>query len=350
MIQIKYKQIFDIEFEHSFYRSGKSSDLLLVPTPDCRRVINSLGLKYLQTEFGGKVFARVSTVGLTDIIKNPIPEGTRFTFVIQLKRGSFENFTALNLLKPRDSHYYFSNQLNNISASGNPLLIADTAGKVVSDMDLLPFVSNCFAYVHASTAAEQNGELRFIDTDESFHQSLTNTNNLFNFSFDLAKTPSGRAKLFIEGVEKAFVYVIDSVIRPELFGIAEIFYRNSLPDEYQFQKTGNTIETRFYKIVFTNRATKWRYIITKKFNPDVTSVKVAKTNGSPISFTAQPGAPAGQFVVASSVPVPLHEDPVRGIKLSDQADNIIIPNLPNPVLNSIRTEGPDTFSDILITI
>ena len=323
---------------------------MLVPTPDCQNKLQYLGLRFLPTDFGGTLFGKVNTVGTKDIMKNPIPDNTRFCFLLKLTRNVFENFTNINLNKPKENHYYFNNLINNISPTSLPLLVANTGTKIVSDSDLLPFVSNTLNYVHNNAAASQSGEIRFIDTGESFQQTLSNYKNVFNFSYDLSKTPGGRVKLFVEGTEKASAYAIDQGNYADLFGVVEIFYKTGLPAAYQFQNADNSVVTRFYKISFTNRSTKWRYVISKKFDQSVTGVSVAKTNGTAIAFTAQGGAPANQFIMASNNPVPLEEDPVSGIKLSDQANKVIIENLPNPPLNLVRAEGADVFSDILITI
>ncbi len=351
MIQIKYKRLFDVEFLHNFYQSGKSDDLLLVPTAACSNLIKYLGLRFLPTAFGGALFAKVNTVGGKDLIKNPIPDGTKFTFLVKLKRKVFENFTELNLKKPRASHYYFSNLSNNISASGFPLLVANTASKTASDTDLLPFVTNSFSYTHNAAAAAQNSELRFIDSGESFQQLLQNNRDTFNFTYDLNKASGGRMKFFIEGTEQSFVYAIDAADSREVFAVAEIFYRNTLPAAYQFQQPDNAIETKFYKIAFSNRSVKWRYVITRKFNQSVTGITIAKTNGGVIGFTEITGSPpTDQFIVVSDNPLPFKEEPVGGIKLSDQASKVIVASLPNPSLAMIRVEETAIFSDILITI
>ncbi|TKK69889.1 hypothetical protein FC093_07375 [Ilyomonas limi] len=350
MIQIKYKALFDLEFLHSFYTSGKCPDIEMVPTAECTYTMQRFGLKFLPTDFGGKLFAKVKTVNNKDLINNPLPNGATFSFILKLKTSVFENFTELNLTKPRTNHYYFNNLVNNVSADGFPLLVANTTSKIVSDADLLPFISNSFSYTHSSTVATVNSELDFIDSGEQFSQSLDNYNNVFNFTYDLKTAKEGRIKFFVEGVEKAAAYVIAPIDNADAFGVVEIFYNDALPAAYQFQQADNAIETKSYKITFTNRATKWRYIVTKQFNQAITGISIGKTNGTPINFTAQPGAPAGQFVMASNNALPLKEAPVAGIKLRDQANKLIIANLPNPSFNLVKREGADTFSDILITI
>lgn len=136
----------------------------------------------------------------------------------------------------------------------------------------------------------------------------------------------------------------------DVFGVIEIFHKTALPVEYQFQKVNNSVDRKFYKIAFTNRYTKWRYHITKKFNQAITSVTVGKTNGALIIFSPKAGFPAGQFVMESNEPLPLIEDPITGIKLSDQTNKVIVPNLPNPPVHLVTAEGTDIISDILITI
>ena len=350
MIKIKYKALFTLEFAHTFYKSGKSPDIIMQPSAGCAGLIKSLGLHFLPTTSGGKLFAKVDVVAGNDIIKNPLPDGTKFTFLLKLRNGLFENITKINLLKSPTSHYYFNNQVNNMSADNVPLLVANTTSKIVSDADLLPFVSGSFSSVQNSTAGTQNGELNFIDSNEKLLQQLNNSNNLFNYSFDLNKASGGRGRFLVDGTEKATFYSLDPAEMSDVFGVVEIFYKAGLNSNYQFQGIDNSITTVNYKIPFANRATKWRYIITRKFNPAITSVSVAKTNGSPINFSLLGGSPAGTFIVISNNALPLTEESVAGIKLTDNTNKVLIANLPNPPLNLIKTEGADTFSDILITI
>ena len=350
MISIKYKQLFDLDIRHSFYASGRSGDLEVRPTAACNTLLNSYGLKFLPGDTGGKVFAKVDTTGGKDILKSPLPEGSRFTFLLRLKRPAFENYTLLNLTRAKKQRYYFSNLVSNLAADSSPLLLADTTAKVVSDADLLTFESGAFSFTETSAAASLDGELRFTDSGEVFGQQLSKHQGVFNFSYDLGSSLSGRAAFSIDGAPRASMYVTNSREYADIFGVIEIFYKSSLPATYQFQQADNSVKTKFYKVAFANRSTKWRYIIANKFNEAVTGVFVAKTNGTPITFTAQTGAPPGVFIVASASPVPLKEEPVSGIKLSDQANKVLIANLPNPPLNLVKQEGADIFSDILITI
>nr|WP_157247134.1 hypothetical protein [Pedobacter panaciterrae] len=269
--------------------------------------------------------------------------------MLKLKNSLFENITDLNTIKPAGAHYYFNNLGSNLSAS-EPLLVVNKTSKIVSESDLIPFASNTFSFAQSSNLATQTGKLEFIDSGESLQQLLNNSNNLYNFSFDLNKSNGGRARFLIDGSEQASFYSISPREISDVFGVIEIFYKSDLNSAYQFQNNDHSINTKNYKIPFTNRSTKWRYIITKQFNSSITTVNVAKTNGSPIGFTLHGSSTPGKFIFTSNNVLPLKEEPITGIKLTDGTNKVIIANLPNPPLNLIRTEGSDTFSDILITI
>lgn len=346
MIKIKYKALFSVEFPHTFYSSGKCPDIALQPSENCAIMMKSLGLRFLPNDFGGKLYAKVDSL---DIIKNPLAEGTKFTFLLKLKNNLFENITDINTIKPAGSHYYFNNLSVNLSAS-EPLLVASKTKKNVSEADLTPFVSNAFSFAHSSNLATQTGKLEFIDSGESLQQELNNSNNTYNFSFDLNKSNGGRTRFLIDGAEKATFYSINPSEIADVFGVIEIFYKSNLNSAYQFQNNDHSISTKSYKIPFTNRSTKWRYIITKQYNSSITTINVAKTNGSSIDFTLLGSAPPGKFIFTSNNVLPLKQEPITGIKLTDGTNKVLIANLPNPPLNLIRTEGSDTFSDILITI
>ena len=350
MIKIKYKVIFSLEFAHTFYTSGKCPDLEIVPSESCAMLIKSLGLHYLPSVFGCKLFAKVNNVSGNDIMQNPLPEDVKFTFLLKLKNQNFGNITNINLIKPAGSRYYFNNLVNNLAADSTPLLVANTTSKIVSDSDLLRYVTGSFSSVESSTATNQTGKLTFTDSIESAEQVLNNSNNVFNHNFNLQKHESGRAKFLVDGTEKVSFYSIKAGELSDLFGVVEIFYRATLPADYQFQNGDNSVTSRTYRIAFSNRQTKWRYIITRKFNPEIASVTVAKTNGTSINFTLLSGTPAGTFIATSNNALPLLEAKVAGIKLTDNTNKVIFANLPNPSLNLIKTEGSDTFSDILITI
>lgn len=354
MITILYRELFSIEFLHDFYSSGKCPDLQLAPTADCSRLLQSLGLRFIPSTFGGKVFGKADRTGPVNnpqfILKYPVPENTRFSFLVKPINKTFETFTQTNPDRPKGSYYCFSNLVNNVSADSLPLLVADAGSKKVSDNDLVPVKSGSFSFTHNSNEATRTGRLESTHNGEALEQTLNNNGNKFHFSFDLAMIAQGRLRFSIDGTPQTSFYNLYPAEGKDFFGIAEIFHRSALPDSHRFLQNDNSIATKSYKIAFANRSTRWRYLVTKKFKTGVTGVSVQKSGGSPIGFNPQVVLPSGQFSVSSSAAIPLKEEPVTGIVLKDQANKTIIEHLPNPAMTHLKKEGADFFSDILITI
>jgi hypothetical protein len=110
------------------------------------------------------------------------------------------------------------------------------------------------------------------------------------------------------------------------------------------------VSEKKYRVQFGNRQTTWRYVVNKKFNQQVTDVKIKKTGTGSIDFTKKAGTPAGQFILSSNAAVPLKQEAVTGIRMTDQNDKEIIAHLPNPSTQLLKQEGSQFFSEILITI
>ncbi len=354
MITILYRELFSIEFLHEYYSSGKCPDLQLLPTAECGLLLQSLGLRFIPTIFGGKVFGKVDKTGPVNdpqfILQYPVPENTWFSFQIKIINKTFETFTQTNFDRPKDSYYYFSNLVNNVNTDNFPLLVSDAGTKKASNNDLVTIKSGSFSFTHNSNEATRTGRLESTHNGEVLEQILRNNDNRFHFSFDLAMISQGRLTFSIEGTPQTSFYNLYPAEGKDFFGIVEIFHRSALPGSHRFLQTDNSIVTKSYKVAFASRSTRWRYLVTKKFKPGVTGVSVQKSGGTPISFNPQVVLPSGQFSVSSSAAIPLKEEPVTGIVLKDQANKTIIEHLPNPALTHLKKEGADFFSDILITI
>jgi hypothetical protein len=349
MIHIKYAPLFDIGFLHDYYTDKQCRDIMVVPSPACAQLLTRLGLRSVATDTGCQVWAKVTRVGNKDFVVADIPENTRFTFLLLLQNPHFETFSSLNLGKNADQHYYFNNLVNN-AAGDIAHLVADTGTKKAGNNDLLKFVRNTYQFSHPNNAATRTGEIRYTDSGEKLENTLDNNNDLFNFSFDLRDTSGGRAGFFIENANTDNFYVHDASARQDVFGVIEVFHRAALPAAYRFIDNDKSVSEKKYRIQFANRQTTWRYVINKKFNQQVTDVKIKKTGTGSIDFTKKAGTPAGQFILSSDTAVPLKQEAVTGIRMTDQNDKEIIAHLPNASTQLLKQEGAQFFSEILITI
>ncbi len=345
MIRIKYKALFSLQFTHAYYKTGKCPDILVVPSAECNTTLHALGLRFLQTDSGASIYAKVNE---TDKMMQLLPENTKLTFLLQLKNNLFHNITDINLLRSPGQVFYFNNLAAQNAAEG-PILVSDTNTKIVTSDDLVRVATNFFNFADSGTTTSKTATLTFIDSGDQLTQTVDNVDNTFNFSFDLNKSNRGRAVLNIDGTEKSSFYALNTAAVSDLFGIAEIYFNASLPESVQFLLADGTLATKHFQVPFGNRSTKWRYIITRKFNTEIDTLTVGKTNGTSINFAVSNGPP-GTFIATSDQAIPMTETPILGIKLGANTGNPIIPNLPNPAPNLVRPEGSETFSDILITI
>jgi hypothetical protein len=349
MIHIKYAPLFDIGFLHDYYTDKQCRDIMVVPSPACAQLLTRLGLRSVAKDTGCQVWAKVTRVGNKDFVVADIPENARFTFLLLLQNPHFETFSSLNLVKTAEQRYYFNNLVNN--ADGDIAhLVTDAGTKKVGNDDLLKFVRNTYQFSQSSNAATRNGEIRFIDSGEKLEKTLDNNNDLFNFSFDLRDTSGGRADFFVQNTKKESFYVHDAGARQDIFGIIEVFHRAALPAAYRFIGNDKSVSEKKYRVQFANRQTTWRYVVNKKFNQQVTDVKIKKTGTGSIDFTKKPGTPAEQFILSSNTAVPLKQEAVTGIRMTDQNDKEIIAHLPNASTQLLKQEGTQLFSEIFITI
>jgi hypothetical protein len=349
MIQLKYASLFEIEALHDYYADKRCRDIVITPSPATSRLLSQLGLRLIQSDTGCKIFARVTPSGNTDLVNVPIPDNTRFVFVLQLQNNNFATFTQLSLDKQPGQYYYFNNLTENLGADNAPLLVANQLTKKVSADDLRRFKRNTYQFAYTG-APITNGEVRFTDNGEKFTKELDDPLGNFNFSFNLQEASGGRASFFVGGNKVDDFYLEENGVGQNVFGVIEIFHRAALPNSYRFINNNGSVAAKKYVLSFANRQTTWRYTVNKKFNLAVTDVKIKKNGGGGIDFTKKNGTPAGQFILSSNTAVPLKQEMLTGIRMTDQNDKEIIANLPNPSLGALKQENNQLFSDILITI
>jgi hypothetical protein len=353
MIQIKYIPLFEISFLHDFYTDKTCRDIMVIPTAECAIQLQKTGLRFLASETGCRIFARVNETGGKNILQLPLTENFRLAFLLILRNKNFKTFTQLDLNAEKGRYYYFNNLEENNDTGGVVHLVSDKAGKKPGSGDLKKFKSGVFKFISDTAVAETDVRIRFTDTGEQLQQLLDkeNGNNRKNFSFDLGVVSAGRAELLVQAVSKDSFYVMNAADRQDIFGLIEIFHRASLPEKNKFvNETDNSISAKKFIVHFANRQTTWRYNVNRKFNADITGITIRKENGSVIEFETAAGSTQDLFIKTSKTPIPLTEAPVTGIKLTDNNNNEVIAHLPNASLQVLKEEGGKHFSDIFITI
>ena len=310
MIQIKYTSLFEVEFLHDYYSEKSCNDIMIVPSGQCNVLLQQLGLRFISTAAGCKVFAKADEKNGKDFIKTPLPENCIFRFLLILKNKSFATYTLLDLKADKNKHYYFNNLVNN--KEGDTLhLVTDTTEKKTSSKDLLRFEKGNYQFTAPGNISEKNIQLVLSDTSEMLQQVLDKENDISRriFSFDLGKVSTGRAELKNNNLTEDSFYAASHTDRQDIFGVVEVFYRQGIIASYQFLEkdnaTGNFIvKTKKYTIRFANRLSTWRFNVSRKFNKNITSVNIKKENGTAIDFETAPGSSQDLFIMISKIPVP----------------------------------------------
>ncbi len=352
MIQIKYTSLFEIGFLHDYYTDKLCRDIAIIPSLECSVMLSKLGLRFIATDTGCKIFARTNKSGVNEILRSPLPDNARLVFLLVLKNKLFQSFTKLGETGNDNSNFYFNNLVENSSAEGSLNLVKDKIVRKAGSGDIKKIKFNTYQFTHSSTAASRKGEIIFTDSGEKLVQVLDNNAGKFNFSFDLKKASHGRAGFFVEGNNNSVdtFYSADASDQQDIFGIVEIFHQPTLSNTYKFINNNNIVSFKKYIIHFENRQAIWRYNVLKKFSTGITNVEIKKANGTTIEFVPEATSTNERLILSSKNPLPFTEDVITGIKMTDQNNKEIIAHLPNASLQALKEEGGKIFSDIYVTI
>ena len=274
-IQLKYKELFSLSIQQPFYENGiykKSSvepfnDFLLVPTDECQKLMNKLGLVFKSVALQGGCIVLAGTSSNTSnetVLRYAGKESDKLSFWLILQNPDFLNYNDLPLTNDADKIWYFSNEITDPGAPRNNLhLSIDTAG-VDAANDRVKKSSSNYNYHHGSVINPHSAFVKHLLTETMVPaRTIINYAGQADISFDLSSLPVGKCKLIINGADVDHFYYIGTSAPSVAFGVIEILLSSSLEPNYRLLETGKVI-TRFrplYTIRFNNRKTIWRYTI-----------------------------------------------------------------------------------------
>lgn len=369
MIQLKYTELFSVEFIHDFYSGGICGDLRAEPAAATRDQLKSLGWILRRENGRFTVLAEVSGADGNDrpLLKRPLRKDVKLIFSLYLDQPNLPNFSELPLRTSPGERYYFSNLNRRVEAGRNLMTSPESAPPYVSAADLTPMKGAFYSYRHTAAAAERTGELSWPDSGEQLVQTLKNNDGRFDFSFRLDQLPQGRCIFRVNNVEKDRFYAARELTGSGLFGIVEVMAGNAVPNDYRFVvNNGRSVRFRRYSIVFARRTTFWRYILINKFGNDLTDPGVVRQNGAVLRFDEDTGAPsegaypAGSRVFVSREPLALQQDKLLNINLRRNfnpsnagSGSVLIEHLPNPSVAQLKPDPSDPsriYSDIYVYV
>jgi len=362
----KYREIFRVSVTHGYYKNGLSQDLIFEPSEYTRQLLRNHNLQIKTLPYGFAVFGEVETVPAGDQLLKGFGDDAKFTFLVKLKNPYFLNFTDLPVKLEPHTIYYFNN-LQDFEAGGE-LRLADIneIPKLISNSSQLTMVGESYQYNHTSTDPNKTGILTYLDEGFSIEETLDNNNDAYHFQFNLSKYNPGRCEFTVDGVSEKF-YAGSNIYKQDVFGIAEIFVKNTVPVNYQIVDSSNIVTPKHYTVPFLNRSTLWRYLVYDKMTNTLTGPQISMV-GTDFAITSSPAASypddyalhtfiSGEDGSPSTEKaLPLQEEPLLPITLSGTINSTakdIIENLPNPNISLIKPDSADPgkiYSDIIVYV
>jgi len=349
MSTIKYIALCKLLLQHNYYSNGECRALSLMPSDDTVAALQRLGLKWLPKTTGGELYGKVVKDGINWRLPNKLPDPMHLQFFLTDPVGSFLSITQMPAGFKPGQLMVFSN-LNNNLFNGKPLLVKNTGTHLFSQQDIVEKAQGSYSFSKNEVAPavirlQNQNTGQILEVESPLYKGKVSA------SFNLAQADTGFANLLLNGVPEKTIYVLPASAPGNVMGIVDIFYKGSLPADYQFMSVSGIVNTRTYLIPFATAQARFRYKVQRRFNENLTSVSVEKINPGAIAFNTVNGAEPGSFISTSSTAIGLREEPIKGITLKNQSNKIIIPNLPNPSISQIVTDTDGlVYADMLVSV
>ncbi len=361
-----YQILFSVVFEHDYYKKGISSDFSVIPTSYTNRLLSKSGMLFKNFDSGFHILGDTIKQGTDYKLKKEFNDDLKFTFLLKSTNKNFMSFTDIPINKEKNEVFYFNN-LTDFESSGNLYLInKDEIPKTSSNNSLIKLSPRYYNYVHSASGDSKTAILSFIDDGITLNDTFYANNGQFNVQFDLGNYHQGRCELNIDGITETF-YSINEYSNESIFGVVEIFIKNTVPSNYQFIDTGYLAHKKEYIIPFSNRNTIWRYFVYDKItntlaNPSITmsgrefKLETETTTEYPDKYNLYKFTSVVPGDVTTEEKIPLTEEKINGIKLHGEINGNnkdIILNLPNPDIRFIKpdiTDNSKIFTDIIIYV
>ena len=250
----------------------------------------------------------------------------------------------------------------NDNVKGSDLLISsDTSSAYANENDIIELRDQKFTYSGSSANASVSVEVKNVDGDTVFSDSVSVLSGNYSALIDLTNFDPGRFKLYIDGSEESDFYADSSLSGENVFAVIDLFISSSVPSSYQLFDGSGNISSKKYLIKFDTRKTYWKYYVVMKYRTSIDPADLSITHpDSSITFsqlssqTLSDGSTAVPFL--SDVEIELSEAVVTGIELKSSngsSSNFVdIENLPNA---SVKYSAPDVpnnkvYSEIFIYI
>ena len=392
-LQTKYAELFSLSIEQPFYqnkicRSYQTTPVLdytLVPSGECRQVMNRMDLVFRNTDTTGGIIVLGRVLGTNgggdDLLRFPATASDKLSFWIVLNNPNLVNFDDLPATLPTSQFYYFSNQLADIAAPRTGLHLSIDPTGVKGANDTIKRSDVTYRYHHPVPIAPNTAKIKHLLTGVSIDPyTVMNQNGQADLIFDLHTLPQGKCQLNINGVPTDTFYFTGQLPPLPVFGLIELSLASTLAANYRIIEADRSLTAQRpdYTIQFNNRSTTWRYTVhllpTSPLYLEMAALSAADkttylnelnivTNDTSITFDKDsvadfdivfkshtPIAFLERYVSSSSA---THDSLSLTLKkyIGDPKEDFVKTSLPFPSGATIdATQPPAIYSDVFLTL
>jgi hypothetical protein len=295
MIQVGFTRLLSVQVSHDFYESGESSDFIIRPSEECKRVLANLKILFQPTNTGfilaTQTVEQINSGTYRPFINMNRP--FRLTFYLIVKKSEILTYTDLPIETGQNNIFYLTNRFNK-QAPGAPSVLflsghSTASNTQVSEEDYVRLVSGRFKY-------------RLSDPDPTAGISVEVRDLLTNdlvwprpdhfqgegpvIDCNILRFPDGRYVLSESTGVTQSLYKNDELAVKNPKGVIELFSNSPIPD-FQFVEilpdNSAVVHPKTYTISFVSRNSFWRYYLIAK-TKDFDIGRVSITNTAPQDF------------------------------------------------------------------
>lgn len=333
-----YATLFQCDLRHTYYDDGQARNIIVEPTPGCRRLLAQYDLVFRPERGLFSVFARVDPDTDPPALFHRFgSDAVAFRFCLRLGSPYFHHITTLPEHDGMRTVFYLDN-LRDDQAGGRRYL-----GDSVTDHRLAPPIQCVFeeTYDFAFQTPVSEAEIVVRDVFGRVHLTdvLTDTSqSVATHRLNLRTLPRpGRYEITDDHGEAESIYYDPTIHGRDIFGIVDIYNRTDLltldgsdrvPAPYRFLNGNEVTGQGRYTIGFEARSTVRRYIVTKKYDTNGIRLDDLGIAGG-VSFNSTREAERVIFTSDGEVPLAEAPDP-----LTLEDSDTPLRNLPHPRMNT----------------
>ena len=293
MFRIAAESLIKVDVLHSYYQSGRSPDLKIVPSQDTQRLLKNFKQYFLPQAAGFEIGLQVRSVTPPDTFEPYIPldQPYKFTFYFFSKNPHLFTFSDLPTQRQPNEIIYLSNRFDkSFNSNGTDLLLLsghNAGDSFVSENDFVRLVAGFFKY----TLSQPNALVTIAD-------SLTGTvvwptvespqGEGGTIECDLSKLPNGRYRLEEDNGFFVELFKDNAAAAAGVLGVIEIFSDTPAPDHQFLETIASDVVAHpiTYNVRFLARNSTWRYFVIAQ-SEGVLLNNFSITNPAPDNFTSE---------------------------------------------------------------